>query len=470
MNSRFIGREKELRDLNTRYITGKFEFAVIYGRRRVGKTTLINEFIKDKEAIHFTATESGSKQNLKDLSQSIYSLSSDFSDSSASFSTFKNALETVFKISKSRRLALVIDEYPYLADAHKAISSVLQVLIDQYKDVSKLFLILCGSSMSFMENQVMGYKSPLYGRRTCQYKILPFEFSEVQRFYSNFASEDLATAYGLSGGIPLYLSLLSDLRSIEDNIKDNFLTTNAYLFEEPNNLIKQECRNASGYNAIITAIADGASSSSQICTKTDLDSSLTASYLKKLIGLGLVKKEIPYGMKNYKKPIYLLNDSMFRFWYRFVPENLSYINRGLTDLAYKRIEPHISTFMGSVFEEICKQYLWKLLSEGKSAVDFTDIGRWWGTDPATKKQVEIDIMGTADKNTALFAECKWTNEKVDLNILETLIARSRLFKYSHVHYYLFAKRGFTDGCISKADALGNVTLVSYGDMLDVSDK
>ena len=470
MNSRFIGREKELRDLNKRYAAGKFEFAVIYGRRRVGKTTLINEFIKDKEAIHFTATESGSKQNLRDLSQSIYSLSSDFSDSSASFSTFKNALETVFKISKSRRLVLVIDEYPYLADAHKGISSVLQVLIDQYKDLSNLFLILCGSSMSFMENQVMGYKSPLYGRRTCQYKILPFEFSEVQRFYSNFTSEDLATVYGLSGGIPLYLSLLSDQKSVVDNIKDNFLTTNAYLFEEPNNLIKQECRNASGYNAIITAIAEGASSSSQICTKTDLDSSITASYLKRLIGLGIIKKEIPFGMKNYKKPIYLLSDSMFRFWYRFVPENLSYINRGLTDLAYKRIEPHIPTFMGFVFEDICKQYLWKLLSEGKSAVEFTDIGRWWGTAPALKKQVEIDIMGTADKNTALFAECKWTNEKVDLNILDTLIERSRLFKYSHVHYYLFAKRGFTDGCISKAGELGNVTLVSYSDMLNVGDK
>ncbi len=470
MNLRFIGREKELSDLNTRYAAGNFEFAVIYGRRRVGKTTLINEFIKNKEAIHFTATESGSKQNLKDLSQSIYSLSQDFLDSEVSFSTFKNAFETVFKISKSRRIVLVIDEYPYLADAHRGISSVLQVLIDQYKNESKLFLLLCGSSMSFMENQVMGYKSPLYGRRTCQYKILPFEFSEVQRFYSNFASENLAVAYGLSGGIPLYLSLILEQKSIEDNIKDNFLKANSYLFEEPNNLIKQECRNASGYNAIITAIADGASSSSQICSKTDLDSSLTSSYLKKLIGLGLVKKEIPFGMKNYKKPIYSLSDSMFRFWYRFVPDNLSYINRGLTELAYKRIEPHISTFMGSVFEDICKQYLWKQLSEGKSSVEFTDIGRWWGTDPVTKKQVEIDIMGTADKNTALFAECKWTNEKVDLNVLETLIERSKLFNYSHVHYYLFAKRGFTDGCISKAGVLGNVTLVSYSDILSEYSK
>ena len=156
---------------------------------------------------------------------------------------------------------------------------------------------------------------------------------------------------------------------------------------------------------------------------------------------------------------------MFRFWYRFVLENNSLIARGAADLVYQRIAPQLSDYMGRVFEEICKQYLWKLLLEGKSPVEFTSLGRWWGNDPIEKAQAEIDILGEQDKTTALFGECKWTNEKVDLGVLETLLHRSRLFPYSKVHYFLFSKSGFTKGCMEKANELGNVTLVSYDDML-----
>lgn len=156
---------------------------------------------------------------------------------------------------------------------------------------------------------------------------------------------------------------------------------------------------------------------------------------------------------------------MFRFWYRFVLNNNSIIARGAADLAYKRISPHLSDYMGHIFEEICRQYLWKLLLDGRSPVEFSSLGRWWGNDPAAKKQVEIDIMGEQDSNTVLFGECKWTNEKVGVSVLETLVQRSQLFSYSEVHLYLFAKTGFTDGCIEFAEKLNNVTLVIYEDLL-----
>ena len=154
---------------------------------------------------------------------------------------------------------------------------------------------------------------------------------------------------------------------------------------------------------------------------------------------------------------------MFRFWYRFVPQNTSVISRGASEIAYKRIAPELSTYMGNVFEEICKQYLWKLLLANKCAINFSDLGRWWGTNPKTKKQEEIDIMG-ADKDSALFCECKWTNEKVDVGVLETLKERSELFNYGKKYLYLFAKTGFTKGCADKAEKMGNVMLVKYGDM------
>lgn len=459
----FIGRENELNTLNRLYNSDKFEFTVIYGRRRVGKTALINEFVKGKDTIFFTGVETNAKQNLDNFSRCIMEYNTGIA-SGASFNNFQMALEHVFELAKTKRVVLVIDEYPYVARASKSLASTLQLLIDKNKDTSKLFLILCGSSMSYMEDHVLAYKAPLYGRRTAQFKIKPFEFSEVCRYFKNFSDEDKALAYGIMGGTPQYLMQLDDKLSIEENIKNTHLNPSSSIFEEPNNLLKQEVREPAIYNAVITAIATGSSKMNEISNKIDEDTSVCATYIKNLITLGIVKKESPYGEKSTRKTIYSIEDNMFRFWYRFVPENTSIISRGAADLAYSRIAPEIPSYMGSVFEDICKQYLWKLLLEGKCAVNFTELGRWWGANPKTKSQEEIDIMGT-DKDTALFAECKWTNEKVDLQVLETLVERSTLFNYKKTHFYLFAKTGFTKGCIERANEMGNVTLVTYEDIL-----
>lgn len=461
----FIGREKELCSLHHLYITEKFEFAVIYGRRRVGKTALINQFIGNKEAIYFTGVESNAKQNLENMSKSIIEYTSGI-EADTIFSSFQTALEYVFTLAEKERLILVIDEYPYVARSSKSLASTLQMLIDKHKDTSKLMLILCGSSMSYMEDNVLAYKAPLYGRRTAQMKILPFHFEETFHYFRNMSDEDKALMYGIVGGTPQYLLQMSDQLSVEENIKRTFLDPVSFLFEEPTNLLKQEVREPAIYTAIITAIAAGATRISEISTKIGEDTSVCSTYIKSLIHLGIVQKESPYGEKNSRKSIYYIEDNMFRFWYRFVLGNNSAIARGAADLVYRRIKPHLSDYMGKVFEDICTQYLWKLLIDGRSPVEFTSLGRWWGTDPIQKAQTEIDIMGEQDKNTAVFGECKWTNEKVDQSVLELLIKRSHLFSYKNMHYYLFAKSGFTQGCIDKAAELGNVTLVSYTDIVN----
>lgn len=460
----FIGRERELKSLEQLYASGKFEFAVLYGRRRVGKTALLTQFIQAKKAIYFMGVESNAKQNLENLSKSILEYTSGIAAEN-SFLSFQAALEYVFKLSERERVVLVIDEYPYVARSSKSLASTLQLLIDKNKDNSKLMLILCGSSMSYMEDQVLAYKAPLYGRRTAQIKLLPFDFEETCRYFSHFKGEARALAYGIVGGTPQYLLQIDDRLSIEENIKNTFLNPISFLYEEPVNLLKQEVREPAIYTAIITAIAAGASRMSEISSKVGEDTNVCASYIKNLISLGIVQKEIPYGEKASRKSLYSLEDNMFRFWHRFVLENNSLIARGAADLVYRRIEPQLSEYMGKVFEDICKQYLWKLLLDGQSPVEFTSLGRWWGNDPIERSQTEIDILGEQDKMTALFGECKWTNEKIDLSVLETLIHRSRLFSYSKVHYFLFSKSGFTKGCVERASELGNVTLASYQDML-----
>ncbi|MBQ9768120.1 MAG: ATP-binding protein [Lachnospiraceae bacterium] len=464
----FIGREHELKALNNLYASNKFEFAVIYGRRRVGKTALINEFVGDKKTIYFMGVESNEKQNLENLSKSIFEYSTNIK-AETSFASFQAALEAVFLLAEKERIILAIDEYPYVARASKSLASTLQLLVDKYKDSSKLMLILCGSSMSYMEDQVLAYKAPLYGRRTAQMKLLPFDFKETCKYLANFSGENKALMYGVIGGTPQYLLQINDKLSVEDNIKNTFLNPTSFLFEEPINLLKQEVREPAIYTAIITAIATGYSRMSEISGKVGEDTNVCAMYIKNLVSLGIIQKETPYGESTSRKTVYSIADNMFRFWYRFILENNSMIVRGGADLVYKRIEPCFADYMGKVFEDICMQYLWKLLLAGKCPIEFTALGRWWGNNPITRSQTEIDIMGEQDRETALFGECKWTNEKVGLGVLETLLQRSKLFPYSKTQLYLFSKSGFTKGCTELAEEIGNVTLVTYADILEAME-
>ena len=194
----FIGREQELKRLNRMYESEKLEVAVIYGRRRVGKTTLINEFCKDKKTVFFAAQENSIEQNLLELSNSIAQVDKQGSVANVMYRSFADALLRLEELAKEERLVFVIDEYPYLAQADKGISSLLQNFLDHQFKSTKLFLILCGSSMSFMENQVLGYQSPLYGRRTAQFKILPFDYFDTGKWFPEYSYEEKAIMYGVT--------------------------------------------------------------------------------------------------------------------------------------------------------------------------------------------------------------------------------------------------------------------------------
>lgn len=460
----FIGREKELKKLGELYNTHKFQMPVVYGRRRVGKTALLNEFAKDKNVIFFTAIESSKQQNIENLSRSIFAFERQGEDGPFPvYQSFQEALEYIFKLSEAKQLVFIIDEYPYAAKSDKSLSSVIQSLVDRYRDTSKLFMILCGSSMSFMEEQVLGYESPLYGRRTAQFKILPFDFEESSKIFSNFSKTELAYIYGIVGGTPQYLLQIDDSKSLRENIISKILDTSAYLFEEPGNLLKQEVREAALYNAVITAIANGSTKVSEIAGKVGEETSACTACLKKLISLGIIKRETPFGEKEGRKSIYTIDDSLFRFWYRFIPSNISALQNDMSDVVYMKIEKALNQYMGQTFEEMCTQFLWRENRRGSTPITFTALGRWWGTDPSTHSQEEIDIVASDDADM-IFAECKWKNELTDKDVLEKLLHRSNLIRCNNKYLYLFSKSGFTDKCTALADSLGNVILVKYEDM------
>ena len=459
----FIGRKAELEKLNQMYHSDHFEFAVIYGRRRIGKTTLITEFCKDKKAIYYMSAESTAKENLENLSRAIFEVLVPNVEMPP-FQSFDKLLDFIDNYS-NERIILAIDEYPYLAESDKSISSRLQAHIDQCWKNSKIMLILCGSSMSFMEYQVLGYKSPLYGRRTAQFKLRPFTYFETRKFAENYSVEDQALLYGVTGGIPEYLCRFSMDKTISENIIDLFFTSSGMLFEEPTNLLKQELRNFAIYNAVIKAIALGSSRLNEIATKVGEDTAACANQVNALIALGLVKKEVPCTeSETSRKTLYSLADSMFRFWFRFVSQNVSNIERGMGAAIYEhKVKPHLNDFMGAVFEDICIQYMYLPETIENAPFFYGNIGRWWGNNPRKKQQEEIDLLGI-DGDSVLLGECKWTNENIDLQILERLLERGELFSQSDKWFYLFAKNGFTDAVKDKASNNQSIKLVSFNEM------
>ena len=464
----FVGRHQELEQLNQAYQENNFQFTVIYGRRRIGKTSLINEFLKDKKAIYYVALEENAEDNLKRFSDAISIFKNTDQGGKEKFADFEECFKEITRLAQEQRVILVIDEFPYLAKAYPTISSMLQSYIDHEFKETNLFLILCGSSMSFMERQVLGYQSPLYGRRTLALKLEPFKLSEAHEMLPKLSKEDAFIINTVCGGVPQYLSYMSDSMSVADNIKKNFLSKSGRLFDEPNNLLQQELRDPTNYNSIINAIASGASKHSKIAQSAHLQTGPLTTYLNNLIDLGIVEKKLPVTEQKKsrsKNIVYHICDGMFRFWYTFVGKQTDLIERGLTDLAWVKVQKGLSDFMEPEFEKYSQDFMWSQdMNEKIVPNPFIHLGNWWGTDKRTHQQVELDIVGFSDdERDGYFGECKWKNEPISRSVLEKLITNSEIFKYPLKHYYLFSKSGFTDSCQELAEKI-NCQLFTFEKM------
>ena len=430
----FIGREKELSTLEKLYSSDSFEFAVIYGRRRVGKTTLISNFCKDKESIFFVAEEFDNEFNLRKFTEVVLEkYKENYIDK---FTDWLKAFKYIASKAKNERLILVIDEFPYIAKANRTLMSILQNIIDHEFLETKIMLILCGSAMSFMENKVLGYKSPLFGRRTAQMQIKPFNFYEASRFLENYSINDRIITYSILGGVPQYLLKFDYKKSVKENIISNILDTSAYLYEEPINLLKQEMRQPALYNSIISAIAGGYSKLNEIATKISATTDKTATYLKNLQELRIITRVTPIMEKDNSRK------SIYKFYYKFVVNNVNLIEQGNTKYVYDKIKDELNGYVSYIYEDICIDYLIELNKKQENPFMIEQIGKWWGGNPKTKKQEEIDIVGIGNESM-IFGECKYRNEKVDIEVVEDLIRKSEIFGCDDKYYYVFSRSGFT---------------------------
>lgn len=421
---------------------------VIYGRRRIGKSTLIKEFIKNKRAVYYTATKAGINKNIELWGkQALVVLAPEMN--TLSFQTINDLLDFLGKHSERERMVIVIDELPYLADADKSVLSVLQNYIDNHWMHGQMFLILCGSSVSFMENEVLSEKSPIFGRRTSQIKLDAFDYLEAAEFVPAYSYDEKAVCFGVTGGVAKYLSMLDDAKSLDENIIQLFFRKTGYLYEEPNNLLTQEFRNVGTYNDIISAIASGANKVNEIADKAHVEQSVAVHALQNLIATGIVLKEKAVTDEaNKKKVQYILKDSMFKFWYQFVPDGMGAIELDRGEIFYQNVvKPKISEFMRSVFEQICRHYTLICGVTGKLDYFVTTVGRWWGTHPGKHVTTDIDIVGL-DKiaKIAVLGECKYRKEPIDRKVYEELLEKDGLIfkEYETVQYLLFSKSGFTE--------------------------
>jgi AAA+ ATPase superfamily predicted ATPase len=471
----FIGRESELQFLNDAYESDKAEFIVLYGRRRVGKTELLNEFCKDKDAIFYTCREYTDTVQLKSFTEKVKTYNIPALDFVDSFSSWEHAFSSVMMLPTDKKKLLIIDEFPYACKANESIPSVLQVLWDEKLRHENVMIVLCGSAMSFIERDLLSEKNPLYGRTTGIYKLKPLPFCDAQKFFPDYSTEDKIIAYAILGGIPHYLKQFNKNLSLEDNVKKNVLRRGCTLYNEVEFLIKQELREPAVYNTIIEAIALGNNSFNDILTKTQIEKSKLSVYLKNLIELYIVEKEFPALSKDKAKSnasggSYVLTDNFFRFWYSFAFRNLTDLENDDADGVWENdIQDSLHHFASKAFEQLSIEYMYALNKAKALPFRVSSASRYWGKtnqilDGKTRSvNLEIDIIAPdSTKKKVIYGECKFTNEPFDMNEFKNL--KSKVFIGDSVYYYLFSLSGFTDAVANEASSDSNIKLIPAHDL------
>ena len=465
---KFLGREKEILDLEKEYARDG-GFVVIYGRRRIGKTTLIKQFIKSKTAFYFLATKEVESQSMKRFAGVIARTTGNSVLQKAAFSDWLDLFQAVADYKPNEKKVLVIDEFPYLVKVNDSFPSILQNAWDEILKDSNVMLILCGSLISMMKKHALSYESPLYGRRTAQMRIAPLPFTTV---YENqkLSFEEAAEQYSITGGVPKYMEFFSDGQPLYEQIKENVLSKNGFLYEEPNFLLTDEVQVPTNYFSIIKVIADGNHKLGTIAGILGLETSALTPYLKTLSELGFIEKQVPVTEKNAEKTrkgLYFISDNFLRFWFRYVYPYKGELEIDNMQISLDELDKDFKEkFLAFAYKDICKEIFARLCSD--KAIDFTPskIGSYWLNDKSGNTQ--IDVMAVDTVNKRLFAgECKYHNQPIDADVYFELVKKvdnsseiKSAFKGYTVIYGVFSKSGFTSRMTDISNSNPNLFLIN----------
>ena len=441
----FIGRKSELKALEKEY-ERKSSFVVIYGRRRVGKTTLIKEFIKDKKALYYLAAKEMESENLKSFSKALAGFTGQGYFENIRFSDWESAICAFCDYKPTEKKVLIIDEFQYLAEVNPGFVSVFQRIWDEVLSKSNTMVIICGSLISMMLKEVLSYSSPLYGRRTAQIRLSPLKFYEMKEHFCDMCFEELVKLYSIAGGVPKYIELLVNRHSIDENVENEVFSKQGFLFEEPTFLLEKEVKETVSYFSIIKVIAAGHHKLGNIAGALELKTSQITPYLKTLMDLDIIEKQLPVTEKNPEKSkmgLYYIKDHFIEFWVKFVSPYKSELEIENMAPALKRYhENFVDTHESYVFEEISRETIRNLCMNGTIPFDLQKIGRFWNNN------TEIDVCVLSDDGQkVLLGECKFHEQPIDAEVYFELQKKAEtieVFKDKNIVYAIFSKSGFTE--------------------------
>ncbi|MBP5594054.1 MAG: AAA family ATPase [Pseudobutyrivibrio sp.] len=458
MADKFIGRKKELSVLKKKYDKKGFSMAVIYGRRRIGKTKLINKFVheQDCKCISFTAVERSEAELLSMFTEVVLGELAPEMLGVINFTDFDKLFEFVGNYARKEKIILFIDEYPYFAKQCPYIQSLLQKVIDTQWKNTNLFFIICGSLVAFMKDEVLAESAPLHGRSDLELKLTPFNYLEAAEFFEDYSYEEKAIGYGLTNGVAKYLEQFDPKLSLEENIIDQFYSIGGYFSEEQiKTVLTGERQNPALYSSVISAVATGHTKNNEIASYVGGDVTYPLKVLSKA---EIIERRIS------KKPYYVLNDSMLDFWFKYVDRAISLINADRGDVFYyTNVRDNIHSYMGKVFEKMAKEYL--LMNVGNDWVpvltDITDYQTSVIDENGKPRQIEIDLLGRSEKKILLIGECKFKNSEFDKADYENFIDKIKYISAVNPIICIFSLGGFSD-YVKKNH--GNAILINIEDM------
>lgn len=460
----FVDRHEELAFLEKEYEREGASLVILYGRRRVGKTALTNKFIKNKQAVYFLATEENETQNRAAFKDIVAEQTGNELLGKASVDSW----DAIFKVwveegsFVGEKKLMILDEFQYLGKANRAFPSIFQRIWDLILKEKNVMVILCGSLISMMESQTLMYSSPLYGRRTGQIRLKQIAFCHYHDFFPDKNERELIEYYAVTGGVPKYIELFYGSSDIYAAIESNILSRTGFLYDEPNFLLQREVSEVGSYFSIIKTIAAGHQKLAKIATVLELKQTGLTKYLKTLIDLDILKREVPVTEdypENSKKGLYRIKDNFMLFWFRFIFPNLSYIESGNAALVMRKIHANfVDGHVAYVYEDICLEKMWELNAGGTWDFHFDKAGRWWNGN------TEIDIVALdREGDHIIFGECKYRTDKVGVDVLRALEQKKGQVDWRRdirdEYFILFSVSGFSDELNRLAKTREDLTLV-----------